>query len=138
MHTLSASSLRLHLYTMTCLGTAAAAAAAGTTAWLKLGGLCKMMMPQMMQDWLALYKLDRKQLAALAANAQAAQAYEDYLHLTVQEVVEDLLAEFDEPEAEPAPGDWVKLAPAATVLVLSRFLHSCLLHHTLAITQRIV
>ena len=103
---------------------AAAAAAAGTTAWLKV----RWVMLQMMQDWLALYKLDRKQLAALAANAQAAQAYEDYLHLTVQEVVEDLLAEFDEPEAEPAPGDLVKPAPAAAVLVLSHLLHSYLMH----------
>lgn len=51
----------------------------------------------MMQEWLAKYKLDRKQLAVLAGNAQAAQAYEDYLQQTVVEVVEDLLAEFDEP-----------------------------------------
>ncbi len=57
----------------------------------------------MMQDWLAVHKLDRKQLAALAGNAQAAQVYEDYLHQTVQEVVHDLLAEFDEPQ--PAEGE---------------------------------
>ncbi len=58
---------------------------------------------QMMQEWLALHKLDRKQLAALAGNAQAAQVYEAYLHQTVQEVMEDLLADFDEPEPESEP-----------------------------------
>ena len=61
-----------------------------------------MLCVQMMQEWLALHKLDRKQLAALAGNAQAAQVYEAYLHQTVQEVMEDLLADFDEPE--PAQG----------------------------------
>ena len=53
-----------------------------------------------MQDWLAQHKLDRKHLAVLAGNASAAQAYEDYLHATIEEVVEDLLAPFFEP---PAP-----------------------------------
>ncbi|DBA76675.1 TPA: hypothetical protein ACH3X2_008711 [Trebouxia sp. C0005] len=62
----------------------------------------------MMQEWLALHKLDRKQLAALAGNAQAAQVYEAYLHQTVQEVMEDLLADFDEPELEPAQDMSVK------------------------------
>ena len=46
---------------------------------------------QMMQDWLAGFKLDRKALAGLAGNAQAVQAYQDYLQATVQDVVEDLL-----------------------------------------------
>jgi hypothetical protein len=62
-----------------------------------------MLCVQMMQEWLALHKLDRKQLAALAGNAQAAQVYEAYLHQTVQEVMEDLLADFDEPEPESEP-----------------------------------
>lgn len=56
----------------------------------------------MMQEWLGQHKLDRKALAALAGNAQAVQVYDDYLHSQVQEVMEDLLAEFDEPA--PAPG----------------------------------
>ena len=57
---------------------------------------------QMMQEWLGQHKLDRKALAALASNAQAVQAYEDYLHSQVQDVMDDLLAEFDEPA--PAQG----------------------------------
>lgn len=57
---------------------------------------------QMMQEWLGQHKLDRKALAALASNAQAVQAYEDYLHNQVQDIMEDLLAEFDEPA--PAQG----------------------------------
>ncbi|DBA81836.1 TPA: hypothetical protein ACH3X1_007555 [Trebouxia sp. C0004] len=57
----------------------------------------------MMQEWLALHKLDRKQLAALAGNAQAAQVYEAFLHQTVQQVMDDLLADFDEPEPESEP-----------------------------------
>lgn len=52
---------------------------------------------QMMQEWLGQHKLDRKALAALASNAQAVQAYEDYLRNQVQDIMEDLLAEFDEP-----------------------------------------
>ena len=56
---------------------------------------------QMMQEWLGQHKLDRKALAALAGNAQAVQVYDDYLHSQVQDVMEDLLAEFDEPEAAP-------------------------------------
>lgn len=46
---------------------------------------------QMMQDWLARYKLDRKALAGLAGNAQAVQAYQDYLQATVQDIVDDIL-----------------------------------------------
>lgn len=62
----------------------------------------------MMQEWLGQHKLDRKALAALASNAQAVQVYEDYLRNQVQDVMEDLLAEFDEPA--PAQG-----TPAAYV-----------------------
>ncbi len=77
---------------------------------------------QMMQEWLALHKLDRKQLAALA---EAAQVYEAYLHHTVQEVMEDLLAEFDEPEPEPAQGiSRVNLAAAVTCEAVTVF-HFC-------------
>ena len=56
----------------------------------------------MMQEWLGQHKLDRKALAALSSNAQAVQAYEEYLRNQVQDVMEDLLAEFDEPA--PAQG----------------------------------
>lgn len=56
-----------------------------------------------MQEWLGQHKLERKALAALAANAQAAQLYEDYLRLQVEDVMEDLLAEFDGPVPESAP-----------------------------------
>jgi len=81
---------------------------------------------QMMQEWLALHKLDRKQLAALAGNAQAAQVYEAYLHQTVQEVMEDLLADFDEPEPEPAQGSsQVNLAVAATSEAVAGFRCCC-------------
>lgn len=37
----------------------------------------------MMQDWLAERKLDRKALAALAANAVAVEAYSDYARCEV-------------------------------------------------------
>lgn len=57
---------------------------------------------QMMQEWLGQHKLDRKALAALASNMQAVQLSEDYLRNQVQDVMEDLLAEFDEPG--PAQG----------------------------------
>ncbi len=81
---------------------------------------------QMMQEWLALHKLDRKQLAALAGNAQAAQVYEAYLHQTVQEVMEDLLADFDEPQPEPAQGSsQVNLAVAATSEAVAVFRCCC-------------
>ena len=81
---------------------------------------------QMMQEWLALHKLDRKQLAALAGNAQAAQVYDAYLHHTVQEVMEDLLADFDEPEPEPAQGtSQDNLAAAVTCEAVAVFCCCC-------------
>lgn len=55
---------------------------------------------QMMQDWLAMYKLDRKALAALAGNAQAVQSWQDYLQMTVQDVVQDMLSVLEPPAAE--------------------------------------
>jgi hypothetical protein len=45
----------------------------------------------MMQDWLAMYKLDRKALAALAANLAAVEAYEEYTAQVVMAVVADLV-----------------------------------------------
>ena len=54
----------------------------------------------MMQDWLAMYKLDRKALAALTGNAQAVQTYQDYLQLTVQDVMEDILSALEPPASE--------------------------------------
>lgn len=80
---------------------------------------------QMMQEWLALHKLDRKQLAALAGNAQAAQVYEAYLHQTVQEVMEDLLADFDEPELEPAQGTPQDNLAAAVTCEAVIVVHCC-------------
>lgn len=71
-------------------------------AWLPQPAFGKAMLcSQMMQEWLGQHKLDRKALAALAGNAQAVQVYDDYLHSQVQDVMEDLLAEFDEPAAAP-------------------------------------
>lgn len=58
---------------------------------------------QMMQEWLGQHKLDRKALAVLAGNAQAVQLYDDYLRTQVQDVMEDLLAEFD--ESPPVQGE---------------------------------
>lgn len=51
----------------------------------------------MMQDWLTMHKLDRKALAALSGNAQAVQTYQDYLQMTVQDVVEEIISVLDPP-----------------------------------------
>ena len=88
---------------------------------------------QMMQEWLALHKLDRKQLAALAGNAQAAQVYEAYLRHTVQEVMEDLLADFDEPEPEPTQGtSQVNLAAVVTCEAVAVFGCCCPMRRSIA------
>lgn len=71
----------------------------------------------MMQEWLGQHKLDRKALASLASNAQAVQVYEDYLRNQVQDVMEDLLAEFDEPV--PAQGTHVACVQG------NKFVHIC-------------
>lgn len=55
---------------------------------------------QMMQDWLTLNKLDRKALAVLSGNAQAVQMYQDYLQISIQDVVEDILSVLDPSAAE--------------------------------------
>ena len=60
----------------------------------------RILLLQMMQDWLGEHKLDRKQLVGLASNAQAAQTYQDYLNQTVLQVVDDMLAQFDEPSPD--------------------------------------
>ena len=72
---------------------------------------------QMMQEWLGQHKLDRKALAALAGNAQAVQVYEDYLRQQVQDVMEDLLAEFDEPA--PAQGTHLNMSHAPAFITHS-------------------
>ena len=66
----------------------------------------------MMQEWLGQHKLERKALAALASNAQAVQLYEDYLRLQVEDVMEDLLAELDEPEPALAQGNHCRMLHA--------------------------
>ena len=47
---------------------------------------------QMMQDWLNHYKLDRKALAAFAANAAAASNYEEWTLEQASRAVEDIVA----------------------------------------------
>lgn len=77
---------------------------------------------QMMQEWLGQHKLDRKALAALASNAQAVQVYEQYLRNQVQDVMEDLLADFDEPSpAQGTPATYVQ----DKTFVQMRVAHSC-------------
>ena len=82
----------------------------------------------MMQEWLGQHKLDRKALAALASNAQAVQVYEEYLRNQVQDVVEDLLAEFDEPA--PAQGTCVALhgCRANSLVQMPVAHHVCLMY----------
>ena len=46
----------------------------------------------MMQDWLNHYKLDRKTLAAFAANAAAASNYEEWTLEQASRAVEDIVA----------------------------------------------
>jgi len=57
---------------------------------------------QMMQDWLSQYKLDRKALAALAANLAAVEAYEEFAAQEVASLLEDLVDSVAEGGSPPS------------------------------------